>query len=315
MVNPCRASRSIMTDLFQKPSWDDLRIVKAIADHGSIVAAAAALGLNHSTISRRLAAVEQALGTVLFDRRRNAYATTAAGSEVVALASRIELDVLSLVRRVSGHVHSHKGILRVTTSDALVLDFVTPIIADFRARHPGVQIEMRVGNKALNLARGDSDIAFRATLTPPENLLGRKVATVAWAIYGRRLDHVGEPLEVEALYQRQWVSYGKELAGLKAFDYVNARVPREQVVFRSDSVAGVVAAIHAGLGIGFLPCMHGDLVSGLVRISPVIPEVHDELWLLTHPDIRKSGRVSAFMRHCADAILRQRDFIEGKGRA
>lgn len=304
--------KDIMNASHHTWSWDDLRIVKAIGHNGSLVAAAAALDLNHSTLTRRLTAVEQTLGTVLFDRRRSGYVPTSAGSELIALAERVETDILGVTRRISGHPRSHMGDLRITTSDALLLDFLTPIIADFQRRNAGLRIETIVGNKSLNLARGESDIAFRATLAPPENLFGRKLATIAWAMYGRRIDYVGASPATEELYRRRWVSYGKGLAGLKAFDFVNRRVPAENIIHRSDSVAGAASAIAAGVGIGFLPCMHGDLVSNLIRISPVEPEVYDELWVLTHPDIRKSGRVHAFMKHCAEAIMRYRDFIEGR---
>lgn len=301
-----------MTDPLQKLSWDDLRIVKAIGKGGGLAAAATALGVNHSTISRRLAAVEKTMGVVLFDRRRCGYVPTGAGADMIALSERVENDILDVARRVSTHLQGHTGDLRITTSDALLLDFLTPIIADFRADNPEIRVEMIVRNRQLNLARGEADIAFRATLAPPESLFGRKVATVAWAVYGRRVDHAGSSPSLDELYLRQWASYGGELSRLKAFKFIEDRVPHERIAYRSDSVAAVTAAISAGMGIGFLPCMHGDLVPDLMRISAVEPEVFDELWVLTHPDIRRSGRVCAFMMHCAQAIARQRAFIEGR---
>jgi len=301
-----------MTDPLQKLSWDDLRIIKAIGESGGLAAAATALGVNHSTISRRLSVVEETLGVTLFERRRSGYAPTDAGAEMIALGDRLERDILSVARRVSGHVQGHTGDLRVTTSDALLLDFLTPIIADFRADNPEIRVEVIVKNRPLNLARGESDIAVRATVAPPENLFGRKVATVAWAVYGRRIDYIGVSPAPDELYQSRWASYGSGLSRLKAFKFVEDRVPREKIAYRSDSVAGVASAIATGMGIGFLPCMHGDLIPDIVRISPVEPDVFDELWILTHPDIRKSGRVYAFMTHCANAITKQRAFIEGR---
>jgi len=301
-----------MTATPDKLSWDDLRIIKAIGESGSLAGAATVLGINHSTVSRRLSSVEQSLGAALFDRRRAGYVLTSIGTEIMALGERVEKDILSVVRRVSGGTQGHKGDLRITTSDSLLLDFLTPIIADFQADNPEIRIEVIVGNKPLNLARGDSDIALRATTAVPDNLFGRKVATVAWAIYGRRIDYAGASHRSGDLYQQRWVSYGNGLSGLKAFKFVNDRVPRERITYRSDSVVGVASAIAVGMGIGFLPCMHGDLVPGLVRLGPVEPDVFDELWVLTHPDIRKSGRVYAFLTHCADAVARKRDFIEGR---
>lgn len=302
-----------MSDPLDKLSWDDLRIIKAIGESGGLAAAARRLGFNNTTISRRLSRLEQVVGAVLFDRRRTGYRPTASGAELIALARRVEVDIVGVAKRVSGHAQGHAGDLRITTSDALLLDFLTPIVADFRASNPEVRIEVIVGNSSLNLARGESDIAIRAvTAAPPENLFGRKAATIAWAAYGRRSDFAAGMPSPDELYQRQWASYGSSLSGLRAFKFVEERVPGEKIAYRSNSVAGMAAAIAAGLGVGFLPCMHGDLSDRLVRVGPVEPELSDELWILTHPDIRKSGRVCAFMAHCMASISRQRALIEGR---
>lgn len=302
-----------MSDPLDRLSWDDLRVIKAIGKSGSLAAAAATLGVNNSTIARRLAQVEDSLGVALFDRRRAGYVPTAPGVELIDLATRVELDIVSVTRRVSGYADGHAGELRVATSDALLLDFLTPIVADFRRRNPAVRVEVIVGNNLLNLARGESDIAFRAvTGAPPDNLFGRKLATIAWAAYGRRNDFSEKRLNSHELYQQRWLSYGNGLSGLKAFRFVGERVPENNIAYRSDSVAGMVTTIAAGMGIGFLPCMHGDLSPNLVRVGIVEPEASDDLWILTHPDIRRSGRVYAFMTHCAEAIASRRAFIEGR---
>lgn len=301
----------MMNDPLGALSWDDLRIAKAIGENGGLAAAAAALGVNHSTVSRRLSAMEAALGVALFDRRRSGYAPTGAGTEIIALGSRLEAEILKVTRRIAGPMQGHTGTLRIATSDALLYDFLTPIIVDFQQQNPQLRIEVAVGNAPLNLARAEADIAFRATSNPPENLYGRKVADIAWAVYGPRSKYLGTSPSLAALYQEKWVSYHGSLFGLRAFQRVEEKVRKDDIVYRADSVLGVTAAICAGNGIGYLPCMHGDLVPSLVRIGAVEPDTHDELWILTHPDIRRSERIYAFMAHCADAIARQRHFIEG----
>ncbi|NRP73324.1 HTH-type transcriptional regulator YofA [Ensifer psoraleae] len=301
-----------MSDPISKLSWDDLRIIRAVGKSGALAPAAKMLGVNTSTIARRLSKVEEILGVTLFDRRRTGYVTTAQGEELIALAERVELDVVSVARRVSGHVQGHIGDLRITTSDSLLLHFLTPMIADFKARNPAIRVEVIVGNSPLNLARGETDIAVRATEMPPENLFGRKVANIAWAPYAGSLNLVLSSPATDTLHDRQWVSYGGKLSGLKAFSFVEKRVDHDKIAYRTDSVAGAAAAIAAGLGVGYLPCMLGDLSPDLVRVGAVEPELNDELWLLTHPDIRKSGRVYAFMTHCIEAISKHRDLIEGR---
>lgn len=300
-----------MTDPASKLSWDDLRVIRAIGNAGALAAGAGLLGINISTISRRLSKVEEVLGATLFDRRRTGYVATVKGQELIALAERVELDVVGVARRVAGHCQGHAGNLRITTSDSILLYFLTPVIASFKVQNPAIKVEVIVGNTALNLARGESDIAVRATDKPAENLFGRKVARIAWAPYVG-VSGAGSPKPAgSGLFDRQWVSYRGQLAGLKAHRFVEERVHRDNVAYRTDSVAGAAAAIDAGLGVGYLPCMLGDISPGLVRAGDIEPELDDELWLLTHPDIRSSDRIYAFMTHCIETIRKSRGLIEG----
>ncbi|MFL6731202.1 MAG: LysR family transcriptional regulator [Sphingomicrobium sp.] len=302
-----------MSDFISKLSWDDLRIIRAIGKNGALARAAEMLGINNSTIARRLSKVERVLGATLFDRRRTGYTPTVQGEELIALAERVELDVVSVARRVSGHAQGHAGDLRITTSDSILLYLLTPIIASFRAVNPAIRVEVSVGNASLNLARGESDIAVRATGKPPENLFGRKIATIAWAPYGASPGSGSRPAGDGTLVDRQWVSYGGQLSGLKAHPFAEERVHADNIAYRTDSVAGASAAIAAGMGVGYLPCFVGDLEPALARVGAIEPELDDELWLLTHPDIRRSDRICAFMTHCIEALTQIRGLIEGRG--
>ena len=139
--------------------------------------------------------------------------------------------------------------------------------------------------------------------------MGRKLANIAWAAYGS----VKQAAITDPFAEGQaWVSYSGGLCGLKATSYVECRVPSELISYRTDSVAAASAAIAAGLGFGFLPCMLGDITPGLVRAGPVVQELQDELWLLTHQDIRKSWRVKAFMTFCAAAVADLKPLVEGQ---
>lgn len=293
-------------------SWDDLRIIKTLSESGNRGSAADSLGLNISTVSRRVVHVEQTLGIKIFTRRRTGYTLTPEGQELRALSERVELDIVSVARRIGRGAQEPVGNLRITTSDSLLLYFLTPIIAAFKSRHAAIRVEVLVGNDTLNLARDESDIALRATKKPLESLVGRRLATIAWAPYGRRFDYPHRTPSPEHLYDQVWVSYTGHLVGLDAVAYLNKRVAPENILYRADSVAAVSAAITAGMGIGLLPCMLGDITPGLIRMSAVVPELDDELWLLTHPDIRISPRVQTFMQFCSDAALEQKPLIEGR---
>jgi DNA-binding transcriptional LysR family regulator len=302
-----------MADMFKRLSWDDLRVVKAIGEAGSIAGAAATMGVNHTTIFRRLAQVEYVLHVSLFERRRQGYTPTSAGSEVIALVQRLELDIVAVAQGLAGPDQILTGELRVTTSDSIGSHLLMPISAQFRALHPSLRIEVLIGNDPFNLARGDADIALRATNAPPENLIGRKLATVAWAPYGRAADHGDKRIDAQALHRRTWISYNQDLASLKAAAWIEEYVAQQDIALRTNSVQGVATAIAAGVGVGYLPCMLGDLTGSLVRIGPVEPGFSDALWLLTHPGLRASRRVQVFIEHCARMIAMQRSVIEGEG--
>ena len=293
-----------------KLCWDDLRIILAIGEQGTLAAAARMLGLDSSTVARRLAKAEETLGAILFHRRRSGYSATAQGEELIALAERVEVDVVAVGRRISANGRGDAGELRITTTD-FIFTLLAPIAASFRALRPAVTVEMILGNAPLNLARGEADIALRATDNPPENLFGRQVATIAWAPYAMSA-HTGSPPASDGPpFDREWVSYAGQLSSLKARRYIDERVRNDRIGFRADSVTGVAAAVAAGLGMGYLPCILGDLHPGLRRVGAIECDLDDPLWLLTHPDIRKSGPVRDFMKHCIDAVRRNRGLIEG----
>lgn len=296
--------------------WDDFRLVKAIADSGSLNGAADRLGLNHSTIFRRLGDIEQRLATPLFERHRGGYVATPAGEEMVALASRMEEDVARFTRKLAGQELVPSGELRITTNDTLMQHLLMPVFAAFRAAYPHIRLELIVGNQVLNLSKRDADIAIRPTDHPPETLVGRRLADLAWAIYGRKsdgvpvLDHPKAMLD--SLSGQAWVGLSEHFNGFKACRYVNEQIPPERIAMRINTVLGLSEAVAEGIGIGPIPCFIADRNPALVRLLPVMPEFSTGLWLLTHPDLRASPRIRAFMDFGAAELARLRPLIEGQ---
>jgi DNA-binding transcriptional LysR family regulator len=220
---------------------------------------------------------------------------------MTALAQRMDEDITALARKLAGEALSPAGELRVTTSDALLVHLLTPLLARFRARCPEVRLDVVLDNQALNLSKRDADVAIRASNGPPETLVGRKVARIAWALYGRH--DIPEPWP--------WVAPGDDLAGLQAARFVRAQVPPEHIVLKANTVLGLAEAVEAGIGVGHLPCFIGDARPALVRLSDPEPELATDLWLLTHPDLRRAARVRVFLDFLAVEIAIRRPLIEG----
>ncbi len=289
-------------------AWDDFRLIKAIADARGLPGAAARLNVNHSTVFRRLAQIEDGLGTPLFERRRGGYVLTPAGEEMVGLAQRLDDDITAFTRKLAGREWLPAGELRVTTSDSLLVHLLTPLLARFRTRYPDIRLDLILGNQALNLSKRDADVAIRATDNPPENLVGRRAARISWALYGRRADFPAPPA---ALDTQSWVMLGDGFGGLKVVRSMQARIPPERIVYKLNTVLGLAEAVEAGIGIAHLPCFIGDARPGLIRLAPPETEFAADLWLLTHPDLRYQARVRAFIDFLGAEIARERDLIEG----
>ena len=156
-------------------SWDEFRLVKSVAEARSLVGAAEILGVNHSTVFRRLAAVEASVGARLFERSRSGYEPTAAGEEMIALATTMAESVQEFERRVAGRDVKLTGELTVTVPGAVGLHLMPAIVAQFRAQHPGVVVALILSNQMLDLSRRDADVAIRLTNDPPETLVGRRI--------------------------------------------------------------------------------------------------------------------------------------------
>ncbi len=304
-----------MAEPFKNLAWDDFRLIKAVADARGLPAAAAQIGVNHSTVFRRLRQIEEALGVQLFLRHRAGYALTPAGEEVVALAERVDADITSVTRKIAGRELAPAGELRVTTSDSLLLHLVLPLLSGFRAAFPQVRLELVLGNSALNLSKRDADVAIRATDTPPDNLVGRRVARLGWALYGRAADFPDpQTLAAADLTQRDWISLSDGFGGMQVVRDVQSRVPPERIGYKVNTVLGLAEAVEAGLGIGYVPCFIADAFPALVRLEPPEPSYGNDLWLLTHPDLRHAARVRAFLDFMAAEIGKRRTFLDGAAR-
>jgi DNA-binding transcriptional LysR family regulator len=293
-------------------AWDDFRLIKAIAEARSLPAAAELIGLNHSTVFRRLGQIEENLGTRLFERHRSGYVPTPAGEEMAALAERLETDIAGFTRRLAGREILPAGELRVTTNDSLLVELLTPLFAAFMKQCPDIKLDVLLGNQALNLSKRDADVAIRATDNPPENLVGRRVAQIGWALYGRAIDFPnGAPANPSELTQQRWISLGDQFSNFKVVQYRQKHIPADQTVYKLNTVLGLAEAVEAGIGIGFLPCFIADKRPALVRLA--LPQIGyaADLWLLTHPDLRHSPRVRLFLDFMAQELAKLRPLMEG----
>jgi DNA-binding transcriptional LysR family regulator len=296
--------------------WNDFRLVLAIARGGSLSQAARVLGVAHSTTFRRLADLEARLGVRLFERLpAGAYAPTRAGERMAAAAERIETETAALGRDLLGADLRLSGRLRVTCSESLALQILTPAVAEFRRAHPGITLDLVVDNRVLSLSRREADVAFRVARPKEPDLHGRKLADVGWTLYATpELLGEGAALDLAALDRLPFVGWEESVSGVNTADWLARRVPETAFVYRTNSVINQMAAAREGIGVALLPCYLGDAESRLARAWPEpLPELTRELWIVTHADLRRTARVRAFMDVVGRRVAAARTAMLGAG--
>lgn len=296
--------------------WDDFRFFLAVARHGSLSGAARALGVNHTTVLRRVAGLEESAGVQLFERLPAGYALTAAGDELLSIAAKVEEDIAAANRRLSGKDSRVGGSLSVTTVDILALHMLPRPLAAFRAIRPEIQVNLMIAEATLSLTKREADVAIRSTLKPPDNLVGRAVSGMAFAVYGSAgyLEHAGCGARHgdHDWEEHDWVGFDESYAHTAMARWQVRRVPARRVGYRVNSVAAMFEAVRAGLGVALLPCGLGDADPALHRLGGLVEGVESRIWLLTHEDLRHMGRVRVFLDFMAEALSQERDLWEGR---
>lgn len=296
--------------------WNEFRIVLAIGRAGSLVGAARDLGHDHSTIFRWLNAIEKRRGVQLFDRTASQYTPTEAGLQMVTAAERMETEVLAIDRSITGQDARLSGKLRITSSETLAYRILNEILASFRDRHDGIELELLVDNRQLDLLRREADIAIRATRPHEGELFGRKIAATPWTFYGssRYLSDRGYPTDLASLSGHAVIGWDTG-AVAAASKWLTDNIPPHAFAYRSSSLISQLMAVKAGLGLALLPCYLGDLETDIERVQDPLDELTRELWLVTHKDLRTTARVRAFFDHVGAGLLARSALLEGGGGA
>lgn len=294
--------------------WDDLKHFLAVARHGSTLAAGRALGVDQSTVQRRLAELERRLGRPLVLRHPTGYRLTEFGRAMVAHAESVERAALALQQAVAEDGQESTGVVRVSCPEPLVQRLVrSGLLERFQARHPGLQVEFVVSDRYVDLLRSEADVALRSGDTDDGDLVGRKIGDSFWAVYASEvyLAQHGRPATVADLGRHAMVGLDDSLAGHRAAVWLRQAVPGARIVARNNSILGVLHSAKAGLGLAALPTAIADAEPDLVRVLGPIEEL-TRIWrVLVAPDQRRNARVAAFYDFVVEEIDALRPVITG----
>ncbi|CCV13554.1 Transcriptional regulator, LysR family [Mesorhizobium sp. STM 4661] len=288
--------------------WSDLRYFLAVARHGSTLAASRVLGVNQSTVHRRIAELERRVGGPLMLRHPSGYRLTEFGEALLPAAEAVETTVTALERTILSYRSDLAGTIRLTVPEPLVSRLIaSPLLDMFHQRYPELRIEFVMSDRYLDLAKGEADVALRSGEPDDENLVGRKIADSIWAVYCTRayVQRHGAPQRVEDIGRHAVVGFDGMLTNHRAAKWLAAVAPGANIVARNNSVLGVLHAVKSGIGIAPLPTTIADMEEDLVRILPPVPELARGWYLLTHPELRQTPRIRAFF----DFIIEKLDVV------
>ncbi|MEO8122446.1 MAG: LysR family transcriptional regulator, partial [Burkholderiales bacterium] len=291
-----------------------LKHLLAVARHGSTLAAGRALGLDQSTVQRRLTELERRFGQALVRRQPTGYQLTEFGQALLPHAERVEDAVVMLKQHMATAAAEVAGIIRVTCPEPIVFRITqSTLLERFRERHPALQVHFVMSDKYIDLAKGEADVALRSGDTDDSELVGRKIGDSVWAIYASTtyIERHGSPQRVEDLPKHALVGFDDTMAKHRIAAWLRKIAPGTVLAARANSVLGLVYSAKAGIGVAPLPIALGDAEPDLVRVIEPVAEL-TRIWrMLTTSELRHTPRVAAFFEFIVDEIDTLRPIITG----
>lgn len=284
-------------------AWDDLRYFLAFARAGGMQAAAKILGVNQSTVQRRIAELEECVGQRLVERHLGGYRLTALGEQMLPSAEGVEAAVAAFERHLAACDKGLTGTVRVTCGSSLAACLrQTPLIDAFHSRYPGLRVELVISERYVDLSKGEADIAIRLGQLTDESLVSRKIADASWAVYASQayVERYGRPVSVEDLNRHLVIGCDGAIANYPAARWMRTVAPHATIAARSEHWQGVMLAVKAGAGLAAMPHWQGDSVE-LVRVVDNIGLVLP-YYLLMHRDMQQTPKVRAFADFVASEI-------------
>ena len=294
--------------------WNDLKYLLAVAHHHSSTAAGHVLGVNQSTVQRRLVELERSLGQALVERHPSGYRLTEFGQQLLPFAEQVERAAGLLAQQVETFKRDVTGVVRITCPEPLVYRISNSTLLErFHSLYPGLRVEFVTSDQYLDFAKGEIDIALRSGDTDDNALVGRKVGDSLWAVYAspKYIARRGLPEGLKDLEHHDWVGFDETMAQHRASTWLREIAPQARLVARNSSVLGLVYSAKAGLGLVALPSALGDAEPDLVRVLGPVPEL-TRIWrVLTTAELRHTPRVAALFDFLVNEVEALRPIITG----
>jgi DNA-binding transcriptional LysR family regulator len=279
-------------------NWDDYFYFLQVARLGSLNAASKALGVNHSTVLRRINALEEKLEVRLFERLQSGYTLTESGGEIFNQIDHIEDDLLTVERKIAGRDIRYEGTIKLSTTDTLGQHWLPPYVKSFKEQYPGILLDIDIRTSYTDLAKREADIVISAVNHHPDYMIGKVLGPIKLKLYASR-DYVeknGKPSSPGDLARHKLLILNDELRKIGFNEWLKSLVPRSEINLSCNMITSLYSYALQGMGIAPLPTYIGEGDSRLISIMDVPEKFYRKIWILTHPDLKTTSRIRAFMQ-------------------
>jgi DNA-binding transcriptional LysR family regulator len=296
-INDTKMQRNIAS-MQNNIDWNDYLYFLKVAKSGSLKAAARNLGVNHSTVFRRINSLEEKLKVRLFERSRAGYVLTKAGEDIVERVRQVDDQMYSIQRSLVGKDITLSGDLKISTTDTIGFYWLPPFVKRFKERYPEIHIDLDIQTRYTNLTKREADIVIPAVNMQPDYMVGRKLSRIYFRLYASRpyVDTYGIPKRVEDFPEHYFLAPNEALASISASKWLRRHVPGKRVAASSDKLSTLYKFAQQDLGIAPLPHYICENDDNMVEIMELPDDCHREVWILTHPDLRNTARIRTFMQ-------------------
>jgi DNA-binding transcriptional LysR family regulator len=288
-------------------NWDDVRIFLAVARAGQILGAARRLELNHATVSRRVAALEDSLGAKLFRRLTTGSELTPAGERFLAVAERMEADMIAARAELAGGDEAISGTVRIGAPDGFGVAFLASRLGALTAQHRDLRIQLVPVPRSFSLSRREADIAITTERPSEGRLVAQKLVDYSLGLYASR-DYAqanGLPATQAELQNHRLIGYVPDLVFSPSLAYAQEFSPDWDAAFSISSALGQVEAVRSGAGIGILHAFIARALPELMLVQAAKP-IRRAYWLVYHESVRPLLRIQVVAGFIIDAVEREK---------
>jgi len=296
--------------------WNDLRYFLAVAREGSTLAGGRSLRVSQTTVARRIAALEGALGFPLFEKRQAGYALTPAGQDLIERAEQAEQAFGAFADAAAAQSRDVSGTVKITTEEVYAITLLAPLLTELHQLHPEIIIDLDTSQAVRDLGAGEADISLRSTKAGNQaaGLVGRQLCTDDWALYCSRAyaERQGVPRTIAQMKKHPFIGGGGGNLWIHYQAWLKALGLERQVAMHHATSGGLLSGVRAGFGIAVLPCIVADGDPDLVQCVTPRPDHERILWLFTHERVRRTPRVRAVIDFLYERLSRHIRQLEEK---